>query len=86
MKVVVISGSPRKNALTQVMMKYVYDYAKSGEDLNVLLTGKVTLEYKDVILKMQELGLAIPSIHYTDAYLTNDNQNKNFDFILNSLK
>jgi NAD(P)H-dependent FMN reductase len=29
MKVVVISGSPRKNALTQVMMKYVYDYAKS---------------------------------------------------------
>ena len=29
MKVVVISGSPRKNANTQVMMKYVYDYAKS---------------------------------------------------------
>jgi NAD(P)H-dependent FMN reductase len=29
MKIVVISGSPRKNALTQVMMKYVYDYAKS---------------------------------------------------------
>ncbi len=29
MKVVVISGSPRKNAVTQVMMKYVYDYAKS---------------------------------------------------------
>ena len=29
MKVVVIAGSPRKNGLTQVMMKYVYDYAKS---------------------------------------------------------
>ena len=29
MKVVVISGSPRKNANTQVIMKYVYDYAKS---------------------------------------------------------
>ena len=29
MKVVVISGSPRKNANTQVMMKYVYEYAKS---------------------------------------------------------
>jgi len=29
MKVVVISGSPRKNGLTQVMMKYVYNYAKS---------------------------------------------------------
>ncbi len=29
MKIVVISGSPRKNANTQVIMKYVYDYAKS---------------------------------------------------------
>ncbi len=29
MKVVVISGSPRKNAVTQIMMKYVYDYTKS---------------------------------------------------------
>ncbi len=29
MKIVVISGSPRKTANTQVMMKYVYDYTKS---------------------------------------------------------
>ena len=29
MKVVVISGSPRKNANTQILMKYVYDYTKS---------------------------------------------------------
>ncbi len=29
MKVVVISGSPRKNANTQIIMKYVYEYAKS---------------------------------------------------------
>ena len=29
MKIVVISGSPRKNANTQILMKYVYDYAKS---------------------------------------------------------
>lgn len=29
MKIVVISGSPRKNANTQIVMKYVYDYAKS---------------------------------------------------------
>ncbi len=28
MKVVVISGSPRKNANTQIIMKYVFDYAK----------------------------------------------------------
>ncbi len=29
MKVVVISGSPRKEANTQVVMKYVYEYTKS---------------------------------------------------------
>ncbi|RNJ77943.1 MAG: NAD(P)H-dependent oxidoreductase [Nitrosopumilus sp. H8] len=29
MKVVVISGSPRKNAVTQIVMKHVYEYAKS---------------------------------------------------------
>ncbi len=29
MKVVVISGSPRKNANTQIIMKYVFEYAKS---------------------------------------------------------
>ena len=29
MKVVVISASPRKNANTQIVMKYVYEYAKS---------------------------------------------------------
>ena len=29
MKIVVISGSPRKKANTQVIMKYVFEYAKS---------------------------------------------------------
>jgi NAD(P)H-dependent FMN reductase len=28
MKIVIISGSPRKNANTQVIMKYVYEYTK----------------------------------------------------------
>ena len=32
MKIVVISGSPRKQAVTQVMMKFVYDYAKSKNE------------------------------------------------------
>ena len=32
MKIVVISGSPRKQAVTQVMMKFVYDYIKSKNE------------------------------------------------------
>lgn len=29
MKVVIVSGSPRKNAVTQIMMKYIFEYAKT---------------------------------------------------------
>ena len=32
MKVVVISGSPRKTSVTQIMMKYVFEYAKSKNE------------------------------------------------------
>lgn len=32
MKIVVISGSPRKTANTQIMMKYVYEYTKSKNE------------------------------------------------------
>ena len=32
MKIVVISGSPRKNAKTQIMMKYVFEYVKSKNE------------------------------------------------------
>ncbi len=64
----------------------VYKYAKAGGNLNVLLTGKVTLDYADTIMKLQDLGLALPSKYFTDAYTSNDNSNKNLDFILSSLK
>lgn len=37
MKVVVISGSPRKNANTQIIMKYVYEYTKSkNQDVKLI--------------------------------------------------
>ena len=37
MKVVVISGSPRKTANTQIIMKYVFEYTKSkNEDTKLI--------------------------------------------------
>ena len=45
MKVVVISGSPRKNAKTQVLMKYVYDYTKSkNEDTKLINLSEGQIE------------------------------------------
>jgi uncharacterized protein (TIGR02421 family) len=67
-------------------LRNVYKYAKAGEDLGVLLTGKVTMEYIPTIKKMQNLGLAVQPKYYTDAYTENNNTNPNLDFILKSLK
>ncbi|MGF1555183.1 flavohemoglobin expression-modulating QEGLA motif protein [Paucihalobacter sp.] len=64
----------------------VYNYAKNGGDLGLLLTGKSSIEYLETIKKLQTLGLAIKPKHYTDAYFTNDNANNNLEFILKSLK
>ena len=36
----------------------IYNFAKNGGDLNVLLTGKMAIEYIDVVKKLQNLGLA----------------------------
>jgi len=67
-------------------LRNIYKYAKAGNDLGDLLTGKVCMSYLDIIKKLQALGLAMPPKYFTDAYVTNNNTNPNFDFILNSLK
>ena len=79
-------GGFTKDHLYLSGIKNVYKYAKASGDLNVLLTGKVSLEYIDSIKELQKKGLANTSKYYTDSYLTNDNSNKNLDFILKSLK
>lgn len=46
MKVAVISGSPRKGANTQIMMKFVYDYAKSKiEDTKFINLSEGGVDY-----------------------------------------
>lgn len=46
MKVVVISGSPRKNANTQFMMKPVYEYAKSkNHDVKFINLSEGGIDY-----------------------------------------
>ena len=64
----------------------IYNHAKLGGDLEVLLRGKMTLEYADVVKKMENMGLVVPSKYFTDSFETNNNSNKNLDFILKSLK
>lgn len=79
-------GGFTKDRLYLSGLRKIYNYAQNGGDLDILLTGKMSLEYSDVALKLQDLGLANSSKFYTDSFITNDNSNKNLDFILKSLK
>ena len=46
MKVVIISSSPRKNANTQIVMKYVFEYAKSkNQDTKLINLSEDQIEY-----------------------------------------
>ncbi|GAA4807621.1 flavohemoglobin expression-modulating QEGLA motif protein [Litoribaculum gwangyangense] len=79
-------GGFTKDYLYLTGLKKVYDYYHAGQDLSVLLTGKVSLEYVDEIQTLIKKGLAVPAKHITDAYAQNKNTNKKVDFILRSLK
>lgn len=78
-------GGFTKDYLYLTGLKKVYDYFKSGQDLSLLLTGKVTLAYLPEIKLLIERGLAVDPIHRTEAYSKNKNTNKTVDFILNNL-
>ena len=79
-------GGFTKDYLYLSGLKKVYDYYKQGNDLNLLLTGKVSIEYVDEIQSLIDKGLAVPAKHITDSYAENKNTNKTVDFILSSLK
>lgn len=79
-------GGFTKDYLYLTGLKKVYDYYKQGNDLNLLLTGKVSLEYADEIQSLINKSLAVPAKHITDSYAENKNTNKTVDFILSNLK
>ena len=79
-------GGFTKDHLYLTGLKKVYDYFHSGQDLSKLLTGKVTLEHKNIIERLQKLGLAEDSKYFTDSFTQNNNTNEKLDFILRHLK
>lgn len=79
-------GGFTKDYLYLTGLKKVYDFYKQGKDLNLLLTGKVSLEYLEDIEYLVEKGLAIGPKHYTSSFKENKNTNETVDFILDNLK
>ena len=79
-------GGFTKDYLYLSGLKKIFDLYEDGADLNVFLTGKVSLEYSSQIALLQEMGLAIEPKHITDSYHKNSNTNSKVDFILKNLK
>ncbi|MGB1042251.1 MAG: flavohemoglobin expression-modulating QEGLA motif protein [Tenacibaculum sp.] len=79
-------GGFTKDYLYLTGLKKIYDYYKSGKDLGLLLTGKVSLEFIDDIQYLIKNEYAVNAQHITDAYTENSNTNKTIDFILENLK
>jgi uncharacterized protein (TIGR02421 family) len=79
-------GGFTKDYLYLTGLKKVYDFYKKGNDVNLLLTGKVSLEYYDDIEYLVSKGLAVKPKHYTSSFNVNNNTNETVDFILDNLK
>lgn len=79
-------GGFTKDYLYLTGLKKIYNYYKSGKDLSILLTGKVSLEFADDIQYLMDNNYAVSSKFITDSYTENKNQNKTIDFILENLK
>lgn len=79
-------GGFTKDYLYLTGLKKIYELYKKGENLDILLTGKVSLEHKDDIEYLLEKDLAVKPKHITDSFAINNNTNSTIDFILSSLK
>lgn len=67
-------------------LKKVYDYYRSGGDLDTIMAGKITLEYADLVTKWQDSGLAKENRHRNQAFNEVENTSETINFILQNLK
>ncbi len=79
-------GGFTKDRLYLSGLRKIYKRYLEEESMEVLLSGKVSLDYESPINKLYKLGLAQKNVHTNLAYLQNLNSNKTLDFILNNLK
>jgi len=79
-------GGFTKDYLYLTGLNKIFNLYQSGKSLDVLLTGKVSLEHQKDIEYLQEKGLAVKPKYITDSFSENKNTNKTIEFILSSLK
>lgn len=66
--------------------KNMYKRHYHHQDLNLLILGKVSDSYDDLIRHWKKLGLITPLQHESQSLKANQNQNQTYDFILKNLR
>ncbi len=79
-------GGFTKDRLYLSGLRKVYKRYLKEESMEVLLSGKVSMDYEAPVNQLYKLGLAQKNSHTNLAYRQNLNTNKTLDFILNNLK
>ncbi|UII79445.1 flavohemoglobin expression-modulating QEGLA motif protein [Flagellimonas sp. CMM7] len=79
-------GGFTKDRLYLSGLRKIYKRYQNEEPLDVLFTGKVSLDYEEQIDHLKQLGLAQPITHKSLSFEQKLNTNKILDFILNNLK
>lgn len=79
-------GGFTKDYMYLTGLKKIYDLYTKKVDLNLLLSGKVSMEHKSIISHWKKEGLATENRYANFAFEKNDNKNEDFDFILKNLK
>jgi uncharacterized protein (TIGR02421 family) len=79
-------GGFTKDRLYLSGLRKIYKRYQKEESMDVLLTGKVSLDYEETIQYLKSLGLSQPIAHKSYSYDQKLNTNKTLDFILNNLK
>lgn len=79
-------GGFTKDHLYLTGLKKIYDAYTKGADLDLLMMGKVSMEYASLIEGWQKQGMVAPITHTNKAFEQNENQSQKLEFILQNLK
>ncbi|MDC0008279.1 flavohemoglobin expression-modulating QEGLA motif protein [bacterium] len=79
-------GGFTKDRLYLSGLRKIYKRYRQEESMELLLSGKVSLDYETAIKHLLKMGLVAKNAHANIAYRQNRNSNKTLDFILNNLK
>ncbi|WP_166522755.1 flavohemoglobin expression-modulating QEGLA motif protein [Flagellimonas ochracea] len=79
-------GGFTKDRLYLSGLKKIYKRYQREESMDMLLSGKVSLDYEEELKKLRTKGLWQPITHKTHSFAQKLNTNTTLDFILNNLK